>query len=108
MSNITSDIPFDRAIISQVLQEKIETQDDYALGEYKAPERFQNILLEVLADIQRTGKFRIEGTGEFNIDSLAGQQALVLYVQKVEAQYNLMSQLPKAGLANEKKVLTLI
>ncbi len=99
---------FDRAWANQTIISKIEVTDDFIYGEYKAPHDYQEQSQNIINQLINQGEIRLD-TGEvLQLNTLAAGAVLNIYMTKLETRYYLQSNLPKAGVQNQKKLLTLI
>jgi len=100
---------FDRSVISNVNFHRVYSGAyDFITGEYKAPQTYLSRLKTLMRDVATTGILHLDTGETIPLDSPAAGLVMQVINNEYEAQYNLMKELPKTGVKNETKLMTLL
>ena len=103
------EILFDRSVINNVNFHRVYSGSyDFITGEYKAPKTYLSRLKELMKDVISSGVLHLDSGETVALDSPAAGLVMQVINNEYEAQYNLMRELPKTGVKNENKLMTLL
>ncbi|MFT5170434.1 MAG: hypothetical protein ACI9BD_000201 [Candidatus Marinamargulisbacteria bacterium] len=101
---VTTNIPFSRAHVELVLNNKVQTIYDFTYGEYLAQRTFFDELSRVQSDLVSKGEVTLNTGQTAKLDSVGGMLAIQIYMETLESSRQTMSGLAKLGMNIENKI----
>ena len=101
---VVTNIPFSRAHVELVLNNKVQAIYDFTFGEYLSQRTFFDELSRVQADLVTKGEVVLNTGQTAKLDEVGGMLAVQIYMETLESSRQTMSGLARLGMNIENKI----